>query len=456
MNGFARLLAALLITVGMALPCASARAWTVTARYPASDATLQNPFIGNAVWASDTPEHEQPFTLVYADLTWADFEPAEGRFDFAGFEERNQLALWRTLGKRVIFRFVMDVPGSRKHMDIPEWLYQATGKDGSAYHVTYGRGYSPNYANPLLIQAHADAIAALGERYGADPLIAYVELGSLGHWGEWHVHEQIGDMPPRDVCEQYVLPYFEAFPAAKLMMRRPFAIAAQRGMGLYNDASGSPQSTQIWLDWIRLGDGNGTADGNRLLLPMPDAWRTAPIGGELATTEKREKLLGLLFAQTLDLFTQSHTSWIGPGSFSEVPRDGETQEALDRLMNTVGYRLRVDRCTAADAPSGGLSLRLVWQNDGIAPFYFDWQPSLRIDGADGSRAVLPLPFRLPEVQPGEAFTVETTLPGNLLPAEGCTLSVGIVDPATDEAGVMLAMITDEKALWYTLLSIGPQ
>ncbi|NLI22774.1 MAG: DUF4832 domain-containing protein [Clostridiales bacterium] len=454
MKGLIRLLAGLLLTVGIALPCACARAWTVTAHYPASDAVLQNPFIGNAVWANDAPEHEQPFTLVYADLTWADFEPEEGRFDFAGFERRNQFKLWRALGKRVIFRFVMDVPGDRKHMDIPAWLYQATGKDGIAYRVSYGRGYSPDYQNPLLIEAHAKAIAAIGERYGDDPLIAYVELGSLGHWGEWHVHEAIGDMPPAEVCEQYVLPYFAAFPNAKLMMRRPFAIAAQRGMGLYNDAAGSLSSTRTWLDWIMLGDGNGAADGNSLLLPMPDAWRTAPIGGELATAEKRDTLLDSLWAQTMDLFTQSHTSWIGPGSFSDVPRGGDAQQALDQLMNRIGYRLRVDRCTAADASEGGLSLTLVWHNDGIAPFYFDWPATLRIEGADGARAFWPLPFRLAEVLPGEAFAVETTLPKEMLPADGCALSVGIVDPATGDAGVALAMDADEQDLWYPLLSIG--
>lgn len=27
----------------------------------------------------------------------------------------------------------------------------------------------------------------MGERWGSDSLISYIELGSLGHWGEWHV-----------------------------------------------------------------------------------------------------------------------------------------------------------------------------------------------------------------------------------------------------------------------------
>ena len=33
---------------------------------------------------------------------------------------------------------------------------------------------------------------ALGEHYGKSDLVSYVELGSLGHWGEWHVAYYIG------------------------------------------------------------------------------------------------------------------------------------------------------------------------------------------------------------------------------------------------------------------------
>ena len=28
----------------------------------------------------------------------------------------------------------------------------------------------------------------MGQRWGNDDFIAYIELGGLGHWGEWHVH----------------------------------------------------------------------------------------------------------------------------------------------------------------------------------------------------------------------------------------------------------------------------
>ena len=450
------ILAVLLLTFAFVLPSGSSSVLSVSVQYPASDAVLMNPFVGNAVWASVAHEHEQFFTLVYADLVWADFEPEQGTYDFESFEEKNQFALWHAQGKRVIFRFVMDVPSEERHRDIPEWLYKQTGMDGNAYHIAYGRGYSPNYENPIVIDAHAKAIAALGRRYSKDPSIAFIEIGSIGHWGEWHVHEDIGEMPPQDVRDKYVEPYIEAFPNTKLLMRRPFTIAAASGMGLFNDTAGAMEPTQEWLSWIEQGADATLLDKGYDLVSMPDAWRQSPIGGELATSMEDWALLGPLLTQTIDLFKRSHTSWIGPGSFSDVPREGELQDGLNQVLKTIGYRLRVDSCTVEEVSDGALRLILVWKNDGAAPFYFDWQPALSFEGADGTRTHYPLAMRLIDVQPGLDYRVSMILTQGTLPGGAYTVSVGILDPDTKEAGVALAMTANENGLWYELLSIGLQ
>jgi len=428
------------------LPRIQAAADTLT--YPASEDVLVNPYIGNAVWANETNDHEQPFTLVYADLTWAEFEPEQGVYDFASFEKENQFALWRAQGKHVILRFVLDMPGQKDHRDIPDWLYDLIGGDGTAYRSSYGKGFSPNYENELLIQAHAEAIAALGERYGDDPLIAYVQLGSLGHWGEWHLHQKLGLMPAEDIRNQYVLPYIDAFPNAFLMMRRPFAVAAEYGLGLFNDTAGEINSTQQWLGWIENGGDYESDGGTDALVPMPDAWQTAPIGGELSTSIGREELLRDLFSQTLSLFVSSHTSWIGPGSFADIKAGGKDQAALDLINLTIGYRLRVSQSSFEQTASGGLLVTLDWTNDGIAPFYFPWQPALLLTDAMGNRTVLPLDLSLIDILPGQTVSVSVTVTP---PAYAYRLWAGILDPTTNEPGVALAMDVNQSNLWYELM-----
>jgi hypothetical protein len=160
-----------------------ALAVTVSVDYLDTERVLNNPFIGSATWADDPSPREQPFTLVYANLRWADFEPEPGVYDCDAFEEANHFDKWRAEGKRLILRFVMDLPGDKKHMDIPKWLYDLTGGDGKHYKTPYGRGYCPDYGNSELIAAHERAIRALGGAVRRRPLSRLRGTGVAGPLG---------------------------------------------------------------------------------------------------------------------------------------------------------------------------------------------------------------------------------------------------------------------------------
>ena len=54
------------------------------------------------------------------------------------------------------------------------------------YDSAVGKGFSPNYGDPVLLAEHERVVRELGRRWRDDPLLAFVQLGSLGHWGEWH------------------------------------------------------------------------------------------------------------------------------------------------------------------------------------------------------------------------------------------------------------------------------
>lgn len=151
-------------------------------------------------------------------------------------------------GINLVLRFVCDIPGNSSHLDIPDWLYNKT-QDGSWYSTSYGKGYSPNYSNAVFLAAHHRAVAALTDHFD-DGFASYVELGGLGHWGEWHIKsgEGLVPMPNETIRDQYVQDYLEAFHTAKLLMRRPFRVAAQASLGLYNDMVGHSAGTKEWLD----------------------------------------------------------------------------------------------------------------------------------------------------------------------------------------------------------------
>ena len=177
--------------------------------------------------------------------------------------------------------------------------------------------------------------------------------------------------------------------------------------------------------------------------PMPNAWMTSPIGGELTTNMKKTAHLRDALEQSLSLFERSHTSWIGPGSFVDIARNGEDQAALDQLVRRIGYRLRISSATI-DTDAHTLSLE--WTNDGVAPFYHDWKPCIRLTEADGTQRIIALNMHLIDVLPGEFTTVQATLP-----TVSCKIEVGIVDPIHDKPGVTLAMCVPQEAGWALLL-----
>ena len=434
----------------LVFPLVSCGGEVVVRHYRAADPSPANPLMGHAVWAEDGDSHPQPFSLVYANIPWAELEPEEGVFDFAAVEEKYRFDHWREAGVHMILRFVSDIPGEEAHSDLPAWLADKAG--GAAYDVSYGRGFSPDYSNAAFRKAHRRAVFALGKRYDGDPFVSFVELGSLGHWGEWHVHPDVpakGSMPDEAVRADYIRDYLDAFRETRLLMRRPFTLpenAEGLPVGLYNDAAGNLGETVRWLDWIASGGAyEGEAGG---LSPMPEIWKTAPIGGELATSLTPEEHLtddpGLLAR----LMRLSHASWIGPNSLSEVD-DPSLEEALLEVSASLGYRLRVTECRVEKRGSG-YRITVGMTNDGVAPFYYPWPVMIRLTDDDGSETFFDSGIDLRKLLPGGTAEGTAELPRH--PGAG-KIAVGITDPMTGKAAVSLAMEVEEDAFWYDLAEL---
>ncbi len=405
--------------------------------------TLVNPLMGWAPWAT-IEKSEQPHTLVYADLTWRDFEPQEGQFDFAAFEQRNQFARWRAEGKRVVFRFVLDIPDSGEHLDIPDWLFEKIEGDGDFYDHEYGKGFSPNYANPILIAYHQKAIQALGERYGQDDFIAYIELGSLGHWGEWHIKSDtnIRTLPDQSIRDQYVSHYLNAFPNTYLLMRRPFMIAQDHLIGFYNDMTADPESTETWLEWIQYGGEYSQTGEVQALAALPDQWQIAPIGGEQTSSMDPNQIYGEFLSATIDLLQRSHTTFIGPNGAYNIKAGSELQPGIDRILATIGYRLYIPDARIPDRIMFGktIPLQFTFANSGIAPFYYNWTITGYVFDMENILVdTFPIDVDLRTILPGNAITISAELPVDNLTNGTYQLGVAILDPHSNIPAVVFSM-----------------
>lgn len=199
---------------------------------------IHNPLKGYAPLATEI-DYQRDTSLVYGIICWNDLEQIEGDYDFELLEEQWNMDKWKEVGKRFILRVMCDSPSDDGELNIPDWLYEKT-KDGTWYDTSYGKGYSPNYENPVFIEAHGKLLEALAERYNNDPYILCVQLGSLGHWGEWHVNNDETDMsfPKTDITDIYIKQYITSFSNKVLQVRRPLNTMYMDKLGLYNDVLG--------------------------------------------------------------------------------------------------------------------------------------------------------------------------------------------------------------------------
>ena len=450
MGNISRILAAGLCLLGMG--AAMIASTTKTRTYAADDSAFSNAQIGYAPMI-DTAEAGDA-TLRYLELTWREAEPEEGVYAWEAISEKYDFASLREQGIHLVLRFVCDVPGEETHLDIPDWLYAQT-KDGSWYDTDYGKGYSPNYANAVFRAAHHRVLCALAEFLGTDGFVSYVELGSLGHWGEWHIKSEDGlvPMPDETLRDEYAADYLAAFPTAKLLMRRPFNIAAKHQLGLYNDMTGEEKDTMEWLGWTA--EGGWYGDEPHALSAMPTFWQDAPVGGEFTSSRSMRDMLRKELPRTLRLLEVSHMSFIGPKTASVKYAKG-----YNAVLKQLGYRLRVTELKLTPC-ADGVCAELTVANEGAAPFYWEWPVNLYVEDAAGSTLYTArLPLSLPKLMPGdsqkasvklEGADAQELLSGGWKRRSPKHLTIGIVDPMTGRDAVRLAMKAEQKNGRTTLL-----
>ena len=420
--------------------------------YQATGEALKNPMMGFAP-AADNEKAVGDNTLVYVGLTWRELEPEEGVFAFDAIEEEYHLTRWREEGKKVVFRFLCDVPDEEAHMDIPNWLYEKTG-DGTFYDCAYGKGYSPDYTNQTFIDYHRKAIEALGAHYGEDTFFCYIELGSLGHWGEWHVNYAAGikAFPAEEVCRQYVLPYIEAFPNAKLMLRRPFSFVKEYGMGVFNDMTGEPNDTEEWLDWIYNGGVYEEASEPIKLVACEDIWDSAPVGGEFTSSLSMEEMLVTKQAQTIELLQETHMTFAGPMCPIANKEEQTYPEEVAKILKNFGYRYGVAEMTIVhDKLFGTATVSLEIKNYGVAPMYFNWPVCLYLLNADGQvMERYETEVDLTDIGAEESAHLEIKLQEELFKESVPTLAIGIENPETGVPEVLLDMDVPMQDKMYLL------
>jgi len=461
-NGLLLLIAgALMFSSGWA--CAeSAETW-LTVNPPAISGPLANPGNGVARFHDqDLNLADYPATgLEYRRYYWSEVEPQEGQYNFALVDEGFAAAAAHQPPMNVGLRFMI-LDGPESGSEIPQWLIDKGIKGTwTPDHKTF----APDLDDPTYIAYARRLLQAFGARYNNNPELAFIDIGMVGAWGEWH-NSNFPNLPPLQeryspaLLNRYVDMHFSAFPdTPKIMLINGYdsvAYAAKKGAGWRADC---------WGDWR-----NFSATWSHMANDYPeritaaqaawpefnDAWKKAPVSleicGHMAEWLTEQKYTREEVQATFDWALAQHASTLNIKS-TEIPK--VYRDIVDKALTKIGYRFRVVSLThPASARAGqALSLTSQWSNDGVAPIYLRYTLAWRLQDKRGSTVAQgSTGDDIRQWLPGRHSSAYQLVTPRNLAAGRYQLDVALVDKSNN-ARIQLANEGKLSDGWYLLSSV---
>lgn len=410
-----------------------------------SNLTFNNPLKG---WCPYPDQIHQNSSMVFLYVPWKSLEPTKGNYKFAEWEADKKFG-WAhpgACGKRIIFRVVVDYPEEESgRFGLPDWL-RAEGVKEFPY-SEHGGGKSPDYGNTKFIEAAERLIRELGRRYNPNHRVAFVQLGILGHWGEWHVVPTLvnaGHSIAERARIKVIDAYRHSFPDKILMCRNADKYAGKHDWLGYHD--------DFFPDDTLCEDGNWCFLKNLRDNGRQDNWMAAPFGGEMEPDQAHRLLGGKEFNNTMAAAEKAHFSWIGPYSpASEYATSEVFQDRCDSLTRAMGYRFQLNEIGHDGNVEVGkpLKVSVKGKNSGVAPFYYQWPVVITLIDSEGHQAFteeLSIDIRKWSAQSDFSFSVMPLI-DKLTPSDPTKpylngaefrLSLGIIDPWKGMPGIRFA------------------
>lgn len=391
---------------------------------PSGPVPVTNPLKGYAPYDSPDSAHYEPSTLVYKSATWRELEPSEGVYKFDEWVNRDWMTPFAK-DRHVVMRVMLDYP-SRPPM-IPQWLIDQ-GVAMKPY-TDHGGGLCPDYHDPKLQEALLKLIDQLGKRFNGEKRLAYLQLGFLGHWGEWHTWPRDDLFASFDFQRKVVDRTRSAFPDKIMMMRTATNYAATLPyVGYFDDLI--PDDTDDGQEWHFLPQIRAAKRDQN--------WKVAAIGGEMYPGQAK-RFLGPDWGTTVAAIRNGHFSWMGPYCPDHEDGDEQFRQRRRELSQMMGYTFRLDsvKVPIRANPGDTVEFALKGTNIGNAPFYYPWPVRVGfVDSKGVVSGIQDIRFDLRSWLPGSA-TMETkvklpTTPGNY------GVAIGIFDPWKNRATVRFA------------------
>jgi hypothetical protein len=407
---------------------------------------------------------------LYIRIAWAYLEPSEGRFDWAVIDRL--VDKWTAHGLGIAFRISCKETSTdriEQQFATPRWVMEA-GAQGGHYRMGQATGpegpWEPIYDDPVYLEKLERFLAAFAARYDGQPWLRYVDVGSIGDWGEGHSWASSRKTLSFAVRKRHVDLHLKYFKRSQLVISDDYVHA------LPDPAERASLHQHILANGISYRDDSIMVDGyfsgssDRFTVRSPelfaDAYRLTPTVLELehygkvkslGNWEARPDSAAFKFGKgkagpeflrgAIDLL---HATYIGYHGDARAWLD-DNPELTKELLNRCGYWLFPTSMELPSTVAAGsvTSFRVTIDNRGVAPPYHPYELRVRLSG-EGVSWVGVVGRADQSWLPGAPITVQSQL---ALPADlksgRYTVSLGLIDGTSGrERPVELALVSSAR------------
>ena len=330
---------------------------------------------------------------IYLRLAWSYLEPEEGKYNWELID--SIISRWTGRGHTISFRITC------KETEIvyatPEWVRKAGARGEFTSHKDLSiRPWAPDYGDPVFMAKLEQFHAAFAVRYDGKPWVEYIDIGSIGEWGEGHTAYSGWKDVPTDIVKKHIDMYKRCYTKSTLILSDDFIgqrdsddgsdyeifrYALEHGIG-YRDDSGN-------VEWYKfLGFGPSCIRSPELFSAV---YRSIPVVLESDHYgDARQNGMwgdGSGFEKAV---RETHATIIG---FHYYPGEwlAENYKYACRLANMCGYWYFPKFAMLPDTlrrNSRSNYLRLTWENHGVAPAYRHFRLFFRLTGEKNGKTYM--------------------------------------------------------------------
>lgn len=344
---------------------------------------------------------------LYLRLCWAFLEPEEGKFDWSYID--NIVEKYVPLGYGISFRISCKetgpAPGSVPYeidgirYATPYWVKQAGAK--GVDRPKYGSpSWTPDWNDPVYLEKLENFHKAFAERYDGKEWVRYIDVGSIGDWGEGHTYSCTRKTVTADEIKTHIDLYLKYYKKSQIIVTDD----------LISNAAAEGKEKEL-LDYIfengiSLRDDSPMVDGymkndlDSWTVRHPeyftDIYRSKPVVFELEHYGKVKEngyWIGKNGSDTIpslgvtgaEVFTNAvrlmHPTYIGyHGYMDEWLKDNP--DFTGSMLNLCGYWYFPESVSIGSFRKGILDFSIEWINRGVAPAYNSYSLEGYVKDAD--------------------------------------------------------------------------